>query len=332
MSRAEVQSAFEKHRPDLLWSATFISNPRREAGYACFPLGSGTCLIIKYGSLEDQFRNPGPESTVEGIELTHFADLRREIPKDLFDAVLMIHSARFVDDFDPVSLIRAVNTLLPLGKEKALLALRTYYSVATKIDRLQRQPHRRFRYDLDEQRIFLVGRLLFVRKDGSPLMPWMAIGAPSSPVFVKKDDPNWPLFPLVVESGIPFSLSGGYAIGGYPQSPLGHLEFFDAHCVLRDGPLVPEGSPIAAVEAITRSRNWTNRIQSLGEQVHHPEALLRDQAVKCIWHLCEDIPTDVFWKVGPNDAGAQNWARIVELVKQKNIEWDEAKRNYVLQQ
>jgi hypothetical protein len=68
MSYAEVQSALTKHRPDLFWSG------QRARELAVTPLGKGTSLVIKYGNSEDESGHIGLESTVEGIELTHFED------------------------------------------------------------------------------------------------------------------------------------------------------------------------------------------------------------------------------------------------------------------
>ena len=97
--------------------------------------------------------------------MADLSNLRNEIGDDLFPYVTLIHEAPSIDgfSFNPVALIRAVNGLWPVGPGRALAAARAYNALGTA------DPDRGQQYGLDEQRIFLVLRLLFVRKDGAPI-------------------------------------------------------------------------------------------------------------------------------------------------------------------
>jgi hypothetical protein len=112
-------------------------------------------------------------------------------------------------------------------------------------------------HDIDEQRIFLILRLLFE----TDKMPDIHIGAPDT-------DPSadWPLFPLVVRDDIPFMVVNGYALAGIPQSPVEHIDTFARHGRLREKPLAPVGSPLDAADALKLESDWNTgmiRLQAL---------------------------------------------------------------------
>jgi hypothetical protein len=207
--------------------------------------------------------------------MADLSELRSEIGNGLYIYVLLAHKAPSINGFGfhPLALIRAVNGLWPLGKEPALAVLRTYFALATA------NPHRRDRYDLDEERIFLILRLLFVRYDREPQMPPLHIGAPD--VGDPKKDDTWPLFPLAVVRQIPFLLVGGYAVGGLPESPLDHVEYCLRYCLLREQPLSPETCPVAAVESLLTSSQW-RQLAPEEKALQRLREMLRQQAIRAL--------------------------------------------------
>ncbi|MGV0025331.1 hypothetical protein [Phormidesmis priestleyi] len=172
------------------------------------------------------------------LAMPDFSDLQPEIGP-LYSTIELVQRSPRIQglSFNPVALIRSVNGLWQVGREQALTALQRYFELATGDYRQQ--------YDLDEQRIFLILRLLFVQVDGSK-MPPLLIGLPD---VAPPDDDRFPLFPLAIVTQVPFLLVQGYMLGGLPQSPLEQLENCRQYGQLRSQPLIPE-SPIAAVESL----------------------------------------------------------------------------------
>ena len=240
MSPEEAKRIVEKMHPRRL---------PRDSGDR-YETGPDEFLVLRFSMLRD----PGEEPRMQLAEIAirRFDDLQSRIPPELFPALRLIQRSPSPQgaDFDPLPLIKAVNGLLPLGKEEALRALRTYVSLNPPGD-----------YDLDPKRTFLIARLLFVRNDGDPRMPVMGIGGTDLPDT--HDSPDWPLFPLALAKDVPFFLPWGYSLGGAGQAPTDHLDYCAANCVLRSQPLTPPVSPLAAAQSLFDSKEW-GRLRSTG--------------------------------------------------------------------
>lgn len=245
-----------------------------------------------------------------------FAELRGEIPADVYPQVELIHRAPRLRsfDFDPAALIRAVNALWPLGRERALAALRVYCRVAAANDR------RRERYDLDEQRVFAIVRLLFVPNDAQA---WPVVGA-GDPVGVRlADAAPWPLFPLALVQQIPFFLPIAYdVLGAGPQSPTEHLDFCAAHCRMRDAPLAPSASPVAAVEELTASPAWRT-LAAVRSPLLGLDSQLRLQALRA---LTPSLPRDTL----KHDPDAE-WSRRRSELARRPIRWDARAQRFTVE-
>lgn len=205
-------------------------------------------------------------------------DLQTEIGQDLYPYVQLVHNAPAINGwtFNPAALVRAVNGLLPLGKERALDVLRKYFAVATA------NSDRREQLDLDEQRIFLVLRLLFICGQGEHCLPPLLIGAPD--VEPPPGDDTWPLFPLAVVDDIPFLLTSGFGFmfGGAAQSSVEHIDYYAKYCELRDHPLEPKTSPLVAVESLVASGGWQKMVSAEAEG---HRAMLSRQALRTLLAL-----------------------------------------------
>ncbi len=161
-------------------------------------------------------------ATVSGI-----AD--ENVDEELYPALKTVHNAPKVEgySFNPLGLIRAVNTLHALGKEKALAVLRAYHKLC-----------RGNRDAFDEQRIFLIVRVLFEHESGT--MPRMNIGGPDV------SEEGWPLFPITLVDDVPFMVCNGYSLAGKAESPTVHIDYAETSCKLRATPLAPKSSPAVA--------------------------------------------------------------------------------------
>ena len=322
MTHAEVERLIQRLRPgDGFNDAASLGKGLTISRYT---LGDGTYLLLEYRNVADRWGNLGDNDKVATVQVLHFDDLKKQVPEDLFQAVRLIHLSSSVAgyNFDSTSLIRAVNGLYPLGKQKALKVLGAYHALNG--DDWDRQ----FRYDLDEQRIFLVLRLLFVRTDGESQMPCMQIGATSPEV--EPENKDWPLFPLTVQNDIPFCLSSGYSLAGEAESPLRHVDYCEKNCTLRKLPLRPSASPLQAMQSICAAEQWHRLFRKEGEG-DSTEYLLRLEALRAVSNITrkpsdmrEFCPTCVSKK----DAD-KAWGQYLGDNRLMNAKWDAERQQFV---
>lgn len=150
--------------------------------------------------------------------------------------------------------IRAVNLLQPLGKNKALAAIDEYLRVSS--DRTEHGPR---------DGLFLLLRILFEPPAVQTVFPDEEMPSPSGfmPPLYGPGEPDWPSdkrllprFPIVIEGDIPFLIVqwGGYS--GPPQMPESHVAYFRKNGTLRAQPLRPTAKPFATLEAWKNSPRW----------------------------------------------------------------------------
>jgi len=132
--------------------------------------------------------------------------------------------------YNPRSVIRAVNALQPLGKEKALAAVAEYLRVS---------PVSFDAHAVDG--MFLVLRTLFEIPNPPGHMPVMLVGQPSP--MGPDDLTKIPRFPIYIQDDIPFLMVSGYSLLGQAEDPRKHLNYFREHGVIRSLPLVPPPDP-----------------------------------------------------------------------------------------
>ena len=272
MTKKEVLASLNKIRSSNIsfyhWESAGSSSKNgiykySKHAHAGYFLDDDKQLHVIYESQGDKSLPIPDDAKVVSFEIisrTDLTGLRKEIGEDLFPYVNLVHQSPKVNgqEFNPVSLIKAVNGLRVLGKERALEVLRCYYKLAGYSGMADTDFEKRQTYDLDERRLFLILRILFVRKDGNPKMPELGLGMPS--FWPKEDDTNWPLFPLTLENDIPFMLINGYTLAGVPESPLSHIEYCEKYCTIREKPLQPADNPLVVVESLINS---SERLKSL---------------------------------------------------------------------
>jgi hypothetical protein len=136
--------------------------------------------------------------------------------------------------YNPRGIIRAVNALQPLGKEKALAAVAEYLRVS---------PWSFGAHAVDG--MFLVLRTLFEIPNPPGHMPGMLVGQPSPPG--PEDPTKIPRFPIYIQDDIPFLMVSGYSLFGQAEDPRIHLNYFREHGAIRSLPLVPPPDPMASI-------------------------------------------------------------------------------------
>jgi hypothetical protein len=185
--------------------------------------------------------------------------------------------------FNPRGLIRAVNALQKLGRDPSIRALRAYWTIC------QSKPDFR---EFDDQRMFLIVRLLFEPRNGD--MPSLNIAV----AYSTEKKPWIPHLFLVEE--IPFFVwSGEGAIREF-ERPGKHLDFAEASCNLRAQPLSPSDSPIRAAQKLLMLHpelTEENRIE------------IQRQAIRCIQSILPTSDADL----------AALWKKLVEGPQPK---WD----------
>ena len=253
------------------WSATY----RENVGIERYRIGPLVYILLYYEDIQDVHGNIAESDRVTRYEIASLADLTSRVSNIRADILELIHQSPSPASagFDPFALIAAVNGLHSLGKTEALRVLKAYCDLATAGDQ-----DMRFKYDLDEQRIFLILRLLFVPKDGTSEMPPLNIGGRVPPLRVGAN--AWPLFPLAVQGNIPFFMIDGHILAGVPESPLVHLEYCKNKCILRPDLLMPISSADEAVRQMVESERWKNLFAWQPSLEARCKQLLQEQALR----------------------------------------------------
>jgi hypothetical protein len=167
--------------------------------------------------------------------------------------------------YNPLPVIRAVNALRAVGRERALAAIAEYLRISSYLDEPAREG------------TFLVMRTLFDAPPSSGGMPRMGVGAPSPPE--PKDPHVAPRFPIVIADDIPVLGVLGYTLAGMAERPEDHLAWFRAHGVLRAAPLRPTDRPLEALDRLLLEYRsdpvlptvFVNQFLALLESVHRVE-------------------------------------------------------------
>ena len=287
-----------------------------DTGRIRYPLGSGAYLIVHFDNLYEPPGNILPQDRVTAFRFIHFDDLRGDIRDDLLPLVKRIHLASFNGfNLQPVELIQTVNLLHSVGKKKAIEALTSYYNLARN-DRV-----RAWRYNLDENRIFLLARLLFVPEDESGAMAVVHLDGQAKDLQLQGNQSA--NFPLIVIDDVPLSLLSGFRTAGAARSPADFLKFCRSSCQLRSRPLTPTRSPIKTIENLIQSKRMKTE---LGNSFLLVKALLRVQATRCVEDVLDNLPTDYEKQLNCNLVSALEtdgtWRTIRNLDRKTKVHWN----------
>lgn len=215
----------------------------------------------------------------------------------------------------PLLYIQLVNTLQPLGKDKALAVIGEYLRVSSD-------------HFGDRIPLFILLRLLFEVPEDPGYMPRMMVGAPS--VKEPEDRKLVPLSPVVLMDDIPLNLVISYSIAGNRPNPTGELEYFRKNGTWRKSPLHPSNQPLELLAALERSPQWIYGEPRDGTNHEWEKNQLAEQLLRLIRTVYQ-IETDQDGRMIPRDRfDPQQWDKIVKDVATLNIRWDVAKNIYVL--
>jgi hypothetical protein len=216
-------------------------------------------------------------------------------------------------EYNPLPIIQIVNTLQPLGKEKALAAIDEYLRVASYFDSEAREG------------LFLVLRILFDVPEHPGYMPRIYAGASSPPPDYPKLIPR---FPIVVKADIPLLLIYGYTFAGCPEPVEAHVDYFRKNGKLKDKPLLPTNDPLSILEQFEQSPQWLFGVTSEWPEPEHGKVLIIDQLLRLV---------DSVYRIEPDRYGSRFqrcaydhslWTKILTDFKALDVIWDPNKNIY----
>jgi hypothetical protein len=210
-------------------------------------------------------------------------------------------------DPNGVHLIRAVNALRLLDKERSLTVMEQYLESSRTGD-----------YFFEQDIVFWIIRLVF-----EPIRLGERIPPPTNAVNLvdpqSVEATEWPLNPVTHSGDIPFMVGHQIAIGGHREEPFSHIRWARLHGVVRDDPLVPGANPLAAAEAIFRSR----RFKALDDYTRTQATMeIRKQALAMVKGLIE--PMD-FYKADRD----HQWLTRLDAAAALGIHWDATREQFM---
>ena len=232
---------------------------------------------------------------------------------ELRSLLRLIHKAPSYNDglrYDPLVVIRIVNTLQPLGKERALAAIDEYLRVAS--DEFG-SPGR--------EGVFLVLRVLFDVPPDPGYMPMMFCGRPSPEG--PHDSKQLPRFPILLIDDVPLLLVHGYSLGGSPEQPESHVEYFRKKGLIRSKPLVPPDSPLRLYDSCVKTAGWPKDTWANDRKLLVANQLLT--LVDSVYRTTRSEDGYRFW--AENDAD-DKWKVIAGKIAKLDIRWNAKKCCY----
>ncbi len=212
--------------------------------------------------------------------------------------------------YDPLAVIRIVNSLQPLGKDRALAAIDEYVRVSSVF------------HSSGRDGVFLVLRVLFDVPADPGYMPTMGVGMPL--LGAPKDAKRLPRFPIMVQDDVPVLLATGYILSGRAEPPERHVTYFREHGRLRDKPLVPGNVPLGLLDSWTKNANWP----FANDEASEVKLLLANQLLNMVDSVYRrETDANGYKFRAKNDVDGE-WKSIVAEVGKLDIRWSPEKMRF----
>lgn len=223
----------------------------------------------------------------------------------------------FHGNFNPAPLIRAVNHLIPMGKERAIHELREYVRIAR--DNWDEEYRSDENIDTsDFNRVISIAHTLFENPDLEMMSPDSSVP--------DKDPRDGPLYQLHLQDDTPFALAFG--VGGSSGMKRGppdsYLDWIEKHGKMRTTLLKPIDNPILAVQHLLAN-----------PKVHQWEELREMFKTYCYsqaWQILLEADQDRIAQ-GLKPALPQedlSWQQRIEAALKLDIHWDEQNQKYII--
>jgi hypothetical protein len=228
------------------------------------------------------------------------------------------------NDFNPAKLVRAVNHLMPMGKEKAIRELWEFLKVAR--DTVNETVRHDEDIDTSDRTcVFLIVRLLFECAEPKDALPAIAT-IPFTPTPEDKDRKLWPLYPVHLQDDVPFFMVWGGALGGCPDQPERHIDWAEKHGRIRRKPLRPIDNPM---EAASRLMALPQTSRLYWDSPPYYGVIPLRQA----WNIIEDADPKLP-KPRPvrraNTWDEPDWDACIKGAAKLTIHWSEAEQGYII--
>jgi hypothetical protein len=130
---------------------------------------------------------------------------------------------------------------------------------------------------------------------------------------------KWPLNPVAVYGDVPFMVGHRINMCGVPEQPWSHIDWARLHGVIRDDPLLPTVNPLAAAEAILKSRRFTALDKYPRDEATQA---LRSQALAMVRGLVQ--PVDERRTIDD-----EQWRSRLKAAAGAQIRWDAVRQQFV---
>jgi hypothetical protein len=288
--------------------------------------------------------NPKDEDggiTISKAEVVGFPDLRNRCSPEEYDTLLLIRGSPMYthEGFDGLTLMRAANAILKLGKEKGARVLESYLDlcggIPDSIDdvkyRLSLKYQFSTKYQLSPARLLPILQLLGEHPDGMRGRNYegpdlLEVPEVLKEVLKRSEGMFWPLFPLTLEDDFPFSV---VRMAGGTSSPVEEAlsRFKDDRIRIRSRLYSPNQNPVKAADQLIASERWKD-LQVSPSQNLQAKAYVRRQAIRALRPLLTLSP-DVVLEEPSSGLSEIQWTEIVEQTRQRGIRWDVARQEFI---
>ena len=218
-----------------------------------------------------------------------------------------------------IDLIRAVNAVRQLGKEKGLATLEEF---------LKLSGGENYFGEVHNTVIWII-QLAFESDPSKEKVPFPDV----RDRLVQRDTPerqSWPLDPLELSQNLPFKVTGNIVAGKLATNySKPHLAWAHESGVVCEGLLVPSNDPLTAGQAILSS----HKFKSLNEPEQREAAgWIRGQSISMVPDLVEQFRKSNPIKPGDMIDYEADWVALLEYSKQFDITWDQQSENFIVRQ
>ncbi len=263
-------------------------------------------------------RTPVIPSTVKMLEVPVAPEISREL--ELINHVnpwFFHFSNQKQYQSTGVDLIRAVNAVRRLGKEKGLATLEEFLKLCG---------GENYFGDRHNTVVWII-QLAFESDPSKEKIPFPDV----RDCLIHRDSPerqSWPLDPIELSDDVPFKVTG-FIVGGkmalnYSKP---HLAWAHDNGVIRDGQLIPSSDPLTAAQAIFLSAKFKRLSESTQREVAQ---WIPDQAMRMVPDLVEQFRKTRTNKPGDVIDDDAEWAAFLEYSKQFDISWDQQAKNFIV--
>jgi hypothetical protein len=215
--------------------------------------------------------------------------------------------------FNPLTVIRIVNGLLPLGKKQALAAIEEYLRVSSLYDCPAR-----------EGTLIVLRTLFDVPERG--FLPQLNVGVaipaePGNPRLI-------PRFPVFLADDVPLLMVSGYDLIGEAELLESQLGFYYDHGQIRAKRLIPSKRPLDGLERLLNSPQWIYDARLNSAESNTGKVLIMNQLLRLVRSVYDPKPELEGYAGRRGFELDKEWKSIVSGFERLDVLWNEEKNEY----